>query len=89
MLVVDRLLKKKEVEEISDLHSIAEEEDEQQFTSKSAVVNHMQTSVIDNFLKKEIKRIANSIQKVNSFVKMWINRRRYLQKRRAIILIQG
>lgn len=29
MLVVDRLLKKKEVEEISDLHSIAEEEDEQ------------------------------------------------------------
>ena len=89
MLVVDRLLKKKEVEEISDLHSIAEEEDEQQFTSKSAVVNHMQASVIDNFLKKEIKRIANSIQKVNSFVKMWINRRRYLQKRRAIILIQG
>ena len=89
MLVVDRLLKKKEVEEISDLHSIAEEEDEQQFTSKSAVVNHMQTSVIKNFLKKEIKRIANSIQKVNSFVKMWINRRRYLQKRRAIILIQG
>ena len=89
MLVVDRLLKKKEVEEISDLHSIAEEEDEQQFTSKSAVVNHMQTSVVENFLKKEIKRIANSIQKVNSFVKMWINRRRYLQKRRAIILIQG
>ena len=61
MLVVDRLLKKKEVEEISDLHSSAEEEDEQQFTSKSAVVNHMQTSVIENFLKKEIKRIANSI----------------------------
>ena len=89
MLVVDRLLKKKEVEEISDLHSIAEEEDEQQFTSKSAVVNHMQTSIFENFLKKEIKRIANSIQKVNSFVKMWINRRRYLQKRRAIILIQG
>ena len=89
MLVVDRLLKKKEVEEISDLHSIAEEEDEQQFTSKSAVVNHMQTSIFENFLKKEIKRIANSIQKVNSFVKMWINRRQYLQKRRAIILIQG
>lgn len=68
MLVVDRLLKKKEVEEISDLHSIAEEEDEQYFTTKPAVVTHLQTSFVENFLKKELKRIADSIILVNSFV---------------------
>lgn len=77
MSQVDKLLYKKKVDEISDLHSIQEDSDDEVFTKKEEVSSNLLESILRVFLLRETSKVAVQVEKVNYFLLMCLHRRRY------------
>ncbi len=89
MSLVDRLFIKNKVEEISDLHSIKEDSDDEEYNKQSDVQNSLLANFLKQFLQRETDKVALSVSKVGFFMLMCIQRRRYFKTCKSIRMIQN
>lgn len=87
MSLVNRLFPKSKVEEISDLNSIQEDSDDEEYTKQSEVQNSLLTNFLKQFLERETEKISLSVTKVGFFMLMCVHRKRYLKTYRSICKI--
>ena len=80
MQLVDRLFIKNKVDEISDLHSIKEDSDDEEYTKQTDVQDSLLASFLKQFFERETEKIALSATKVGFFMLMCLHKRRYLKK---------
>ena len=84
---VNKLLKGREEQDaISDLHTVNEEDDEDErlFESKKEVKDFVFVDIMGDLLVKEVRHMAWSVLTVKTWLLMCINRTRFLKKREGI-----
>ena len=87
MSLVDRLFTKNKVDEISDLHSIKEDSDDEEYIKQGDVQQSMLANFLKQFLQRETDTVALSVTKVGFFMIMCLQRRRYLKTYQSIRMI--
>lgn len=68
MSQVERLFGKKKADEISDLHSINEDSDDEVFTKKEEVQQNLLQGLLKDILYRESKKMTSSILTVHSLI---------------------
>ena len=85
MSAVDKLLKVKETDEISDLHTVREEEEDAELlSSKTEARSYLEAEVLEDVLMQEVRQISRSMLKVNNFLLACVYRRRFQRKQLSI-----
>ena len=86
MTAVDRMLYSGEKDkEVSDLHTVDENADDEPLESKQEVRDFVLTEIMQEFLQKETFKIARSQVKVFNFVRMCLWRMRFKKKQMAVV----
>jgi hypothetical protein len=90
MTAVDRLMKKEKTDSISDLHTVDEDQEDEQneISSKQEAREYVESEVLGDLLMKEIGKMAQGSVKVHWFMLMCVHRRRFKRKQAAITKIQ-
>ena len=89
MSAVDRLLGVNNVvDEISDLHTVNEESDDEPLTSKQETRDYVLQELLANFVIAETNKIAKATVKVSNFLLTCVMRKRFLRKKDAILVLQ-
>jgi len=77
----------KETDNVSDLHTVDENEEDECITTKADADNYVFLEILSELLMSETEKIASGVRKVDSFCHMWLWRTRFLKKRQATIKI--
>lgn len=85
---VNKLLGVREQDEISDLHTVNEEDDEE-FETKKEVKDFVFSDIMVDLLYKEVRHMAWSVLKVKTWLLTCLIRARFLKKKECVIKIQG
>lgn len=82
MTAVDKLIYgDKEADNVSDLHTVDENEEEETVTTKAEAENVVFLEIMSEFLLTECTQIGTGVRKVDAFCHMWLWRRRFLRKK--------